>query len=422
MPEFSEYQSAQRLRIYLSEGDHWHGRVLSEVILELARGQGMAGATMLRGVAGFGAHSHLHSTVLETLSMELPLVIELVDKPEKIGAFVERVSPLLGQGLITLEEVRIVKQARRAQPLLPAGRLVGEAMTREVFSIGPETPVHVAWQAMLKRRLKALPVVNWQGQVLGIVTDEDLIERAGIRQRLSVAVRLEAREVERELRTLEQSRRQVQEVMSKPVVTAAESEALEMAAGRMVKRGLKRLPVVDGEGKLVGMLSRLDVLRQAAHNAQPGPAGAPAAMPSMCTLGEVMTANIPMAFQDDDLGSLVEKFVQSGSHRLIVVDEQGKALGLISDSDVVARIQPEKRRSILEALRRLSQPAAGRETAFELMSPGVLSAGPEMAVREAVQLMLDNSRKWLVVVGPEGKPLGLVDRQILLETVCGPVE
>ena len=126
-----------------------------------------------------------------------------------------------------------------------------------------------------------------------------------------------------------------------------------------------------------------------------------------------------MVNQDEDLATIIEKFAKSDSHRLIVVDSQGKAIGLLSDSDVVMRVQPAKRKNILDALRQIGRPTPGKETAFDLMSPGPLTVPPDLPVVEAVKTMLDKSRKWMVVVDENEKPLGLVDRQILLESISG---
>jgi len=101
-----------------------------------------------------------------------------------------------------------------------------------------------------------------------------------------------------------------------------------------------------------------------------------------------------------------------------VVDSGGKAIGLISDSDVVARVQPAKRRSILDAFRQIGKPPAGKETAFDLMSPGPLTGAPDLPVVDAIKMMLEKTWKWLVVVDDKGKPLGLVDRQIMLEAIA----
>jgi predicted transcriptional regulator len=133
---------------------------------------------------------------------------------------------------------------------------------------------------------------------------------------------------------------------------------------------------------------------------------------------DIMTTEIPMCHQDEDLAAIIEKFARSNSNRLVVVDRQGRATGLISDSDVVARVQPAKRKNILEALRQIGQPAPGKETAFELMSPGPLTAPPDLALVDAVKQMLAASRKWLVVVDAQGKPLGLVNRELLLRALA----
>jgi predicted transcriptional regulator len=81
-------------------------------------------------------------------------------------------------------------------------------------------------------------------------------------------------------------------------------------------------------------------------------------------------------------------------------------------------IQPFKRRSILDAFRQIGKPPVGKETAFDLMSPNPLTCVPDLALVDAIKMMLADARKWLVVVDENGKPLGLVDRQILLEAIA----
>jgi CBS domain-containing protein len=417
MPDLSLHKKAQRLRIYIGESDRWRGKPLDAVLLETLRAQGMAGATVFRGVAGFGAHSRIHTTSIEVLSLDLPVVIEVVDTPEKITPVLDIIYSMVREGLITVEDVQIVKYTHRFLNPLPADRLVSEVMTKDVVSLSPEMPIDKAWRQMLESLVKAAPVIDRSGKVLGILTDEDLLERAGVQQRLSVAIRMDEAEISQDLRLLQSSELTVADVMTRPVVTAQAGETLGMATARMVKSGLKRLPVVDEDGRLVGVLSRLDILRQVAHNPYAGP---PTHLPSgaVRTVQDIMSADIPMTNQDDDLSTIIEKFSQTDSHRLVVVDAEGKPLGLVSDSDVVARVQPAKRRGILDAFRRTGKPPSGKETAFDLMSPGPLTAPPELAVVDALKLMLAKSRKWMVVVDEAGRPLGLVDRQIMLEAIA----
>jgi uncharacterized protein len=99
---------AKLLRIFIGESDKNHGKPLYEVIIELARKNGLAGATVLRGVLGFGADSRIHSAKILRLSEDLPIVIEIVDKPERIDLFLPLIDPLIEEGLVTLEKVQIL--------------------------------------------------------------------------------------------------------------------------------------------------------------------------------------------------------------------------------------------------------------------------------------------------------------------------
>ena len=99
---------AQLLRIFIGESDRHDGRPLYEVIVEKARENGMAGATVLRGILGFGAHSRIHTSKILRLSEDLPTVIEIVDKPERINEFLPQLDELITEGLVTLEKVKII--------------------------------------------------------------------------------------------------------------------------------------------------------------------------------------------------------------------------------------------------------------------------------------------------------------------------
>lgn len=99
---------AQLLRIFVGESDRWGGRPLWEAILLAAREEGLAGATVLRGLAGFGGHSRIHTARILRLSEDLPIAIEVVDREERIAAFLPRLDGMIGEGLVTLERVQVV--------------------------------------------------------------------------------------------------------------------------------------------------------------------------------------------------------------------------------------------------------------------------------------------------------------------------
>jgi hypothetical protein len=103
----------QAARIFIGEADKIKGKPLYEVIVRLAREMGLPGATVFRGVEGYGARSVLHTARLLRLSEDLPILVEVIDLPQRLGPFVEKVEELLDEAgcgaLITLEEVQIIR-------------------------------------------------------------------------------------------------------------------------------------------------------------------------------------------------------------------------------------------------------------------------------------------------------------------------
>lgn len=95
------------LRVFIGETGHWHGKPLYEAIMLLARERGLAGCTVLRGLAGFGAASRIHTAKIERLSMDQPIVIEIVDRPEKLRAFLPEVEAMVEGGLATVEPIEV---------------------------------------------------------------------------------------------------------------------------------------------------------------------------------------------------------------------------------------------------------------------------------------------------------------------------
>ena len=98
----------QLLRIFIGENDKWEGKPLYEAIVLKARAAGLAGATVLRGMEGFGAKSRIHTARILRLSEDLPIVVEIVDSQDKIATILPELDRMVGEGLITLENVRVI--------------------------------------------------------------------------------------------------------------------------------------------------------------------------------------------------------------------------------------------------------------------------------------------------------------------------
>jgi PII-like signaling protein len=97
------------MRIFIGESDRWKKQPLHEALVEMLRKEGFAGATVLKGIMGFGIHSRLHTDKLLRLSADLPVIVEVVDTPEKIQAVMSRIDGMMSGGMITLENTHVIR-------------------------------------------------------------------------------------------------------------------------------------------------------------------------------------------------------------------------------------------------------------------------------------------------------------------------
>jgi uncharacterized protein len=110
---------AMLLRIFIGESDRWHHQPLYEALVLKAREMHLAGATVLRGPIGFGKSSRIHTAKILRLSMDLPMVIEIVDTEENLNTFLPVLDEMMKGGLVTLEKVRVIDYRAGSEPESP---------------------------------------------------------------------------------------------------------------------------------------------------------------------------------------------------------------------------------------------------------------------------------------------------------------
>lgn len=108
------------MRIFIGESDCWHQQPLWMALLQKLRKDGYAGATVFRGIGGFGARSVVHTTLIERLSQDLPLIVEIVDSAAQIDRLLPVLDEMVSEGLVTMEKVRVLKYSPGKRPLDPA--------------------------------------------------------------------------------------------------------------------------------------------------------------------------------------------------------------------------------------------------------------------------------------------------------------
>lgn len=419
---------ARRVRIYTGEDDRWEGVPLHRAVVDLLRAEHAQGATVYRGVEGFGAAGELHGRSPDVVA-RLPVVVEWIDSPEHVDRLLPRVLELVRHGLVTVDEPELLRiSPHRVRELRPTAT-VADVMRREVVTVEPAMPIRQVVELMLGKTYRALPVVDG-GRLVGIVTNSDLVQRGGLEVRLDLLQSLERPEVQEALERLSALGRTAGEAMTRGPVTVTPETTLPEAAETMARRRLKRLPVVDPEGRLVGLVSRLDLLRAAAA----GSAGAAAAAPEPCDLGlsrdeplaKVMRRDLPVVHPGTPLPEVFQAVIATRLHRAFVVDDEGRVVGLVSDAELLERLAPALRPTALQALvRRLpfsrprEEPTRGR-TAADVMSTTFARVDEGALLSDAIGRMLHEGQKVVAVTDPTGKLVGMVDRADLLRGLVLP--
>lgn len=419
----------RQLTIYIGESDLHQHQSLYMAIVEWLRREGLSGATVTRGVAGFGMSSVVHTSAILRLSMDMPMVITVVDRPERIERIIEPLIELAPNSLITVHDVEVVHSGIAVREGLPDVK-VAEVMRREVVTVRPDSPLTEVVELLIDKDFTAVPVVDDERRVVGMVSDSDLLERGGMSVTLSLKRAADPEFVRQLHSELENPGRRVAEVMTREVVTVAAEASLGAAARLMIQRHLKRLPVVDGERRLVGILGRLDVLNTiAAANL---PQWHPAARPTAGALvRDVMNREVATVHESANLGEILELLVTSAHKRVVVIDDARRVVGIIADSDLVSRVSRESRPGLVEMLmarvpierisaasRRHVAKLRGRSAA-ELMTREVVTLREEMPVASALALSAERHVKRLPVVDAAGVLVGIVGRTELMRAMLG---
>lgn len=439
---------AQVLTIYLGESDRWQGMPLYTAIVQFLRAQDCAGATVTRAIAGYGAGARLHESGTWRLSSDAPVIIQVVDQPARLRRLLPHLQEMLNGGLMTLHETDVLKYTHARRRGLPTKLPVRQVMETSLLTVRPDTPIARIINLLLEAPFRALPVVDAQERLQGIISTGDLIT-AGVLPMRRGMVRA-AREldspaveaIEAPLEEARQSTRTAQEVMNRQVTTVRPEQTIREAARLMLDTGLRRLPVVEPDGRLIGMLSRADLLQvvttsplmspQASSGTQPlRPNELPASTPLQeQPIADFVNTEVTTVREQTSFTEVIDALILSPLKRVIVINDQEHVQGIISDVDVLASIQGSGQTAHSGLLALLTGRARGKpgkvptgilqtpagkvRVAADIMNREVVTVAETAPVQAAIEQMIRTRRKVLPVVDRQGRLLGTVGRSDLL--------
>ena len=410
------------IKVFTNENAKYQHKPLAQAILSYVQEQKIAARSMVtKGIAGGYENGEMATLGIEVLSFNMPLKIEIALPASELSAVLPSLEVMVGDGLIMVEELE-TQVHRSQQRFIPYHLKVRDVMTANPRAISLKTPASEVAHIIQSSPFNGLPVIDSNDAVLGIVTQGDLITRGGLPLRVGLLSHLPAEAIKHSLETL--AGKTAADIMTKSPIVVRDDEEVRIAVKLMLDHKIKRLPVIDAQGKLSGIFSRLDIFKAISQ-------GNPdwkkliaknVVITNPIYVADIMltdTATVSLTTSVSEVLKVIDKY---GIQRVAVVDDIGKFVGIISDRDIMNTLIEEEGSSLwkrfssifsLAALTRTSE-MTSRKTAADVMNTKVVTIREDALITEAAQIMTEQAIKRLPVVSDAGVFTGMISRDSLL--------
>jgi CBS domain-containing protein len=415
------------IEIFTSEEARYRKKPLADVIVQFVRDLKIAARCIVtRGVTGCYESGELATTRLEVLSYNLPVRIYIVIPAAETQRVLDGLNGMVEDGIVALHDLNVLSHRAR-NAFFPRQLMVRDVMTPEPKSVTATTNLRDAAKILLPSIFTSLPVVDEQKRPMGLITQGDLIRKGGLPLRLGL---LEESDRDRRESLLAQlTQRQAGEIMTTPVIMIGRDRPLSDAVDLMLSKKVKRLPVVDDAGRLVGMVSRLDIFQTVMREAPDWNdfRSQRIEVQHLKLVKDILRRDTLTVLPGASLDEVIRVIDRNDIQRVAVVDKEGVLLGLISDRDLLRFFKPQQE-GIMRLLANARHPFRQdvcrgdlqscliETTAAAVMITELITVREEMLIGEAIGLMIARGLKRLPVVDAEGHFKGMINRDSLLRT------
>ena len=415
------------IEIFTSEEARCQGKPAADAVIQYIRDLKIAARCIVtRGIAGCYENGEVTTQKLEVFSFNLPVRIYIVLPAAETERALAGLNGMLSDCIIALHDLQVVgHRARKA--FFPRQIKVRDAMTPSPKSVSTSCSLREAATLLLSSIFTGLPVVDEKGKPVGVMTQGDLINRGGLPLRLGLLAESDALLLESALAGL--ASRTVGDVMTTPVVTIGEDRQLSEAVNVMLAKGVKRLPVVDKEGRLTGMISRLDIFRTVMREAPDWKSfqAQKVEVEHLKNVGDILRRDTHTVSPDTSIDEVIRVIDQNDIQRVAVVDDADKLLGVISDRDLLVFFKQEQE-GIWGLLAKVKKPFIHdacqgdlhqcllNTKAAAVLSTNLITVQEDLMIEDAIRLMTEKAIKRLPVVDSDGRFKGMISRDSLLRT------
>jgi CBS domain-containing protein len=413
------------IEIFFSEEALWQREPLYSAIIRMVHDLKIpARCLVTKGIEGSYENGEIATSRIEVLSYNMPMRLTIVAPASESEKILAQAEKMVADGIITVQEVEVRSHKTRGY-LIPRHMKVQDIMTRSPQKVTLETPLHEVARLLLSASFTGLPVVDAQNRPQGVISQGDLIYKASMPMRLGLLAQSDSAKVNAVLEGL--ASRQAREIMTQPAVVIEQDKNVTDAVDLMLARQVKRLPVIDVAGQLVGIISRLDIFHSILRECPDWHAFRKneISVDNLRFVADIMRRDSITVFPDTPVEEVIRLIDCNDIQRLAVINQEGEFLGLISDRDLLAAFSEQhqgiwdyfaSKIPFTERGRRHQelQKTLQAKTAGEVMKTDIITVREDAPINEAIRLMLERSIKRLPVLDAQGKFKGMVSREALL--------
>ena len=419
------------IEIFTSEETRWQGRPLNEAIVQYVRDLKIAARCLVtRAVDGCYENGEIATRRLEVLSYNMPLRIEIVLPASQLDGVLPAIEEMVTEGIMAVRDLSVMAHKTR-KSVIPRHTRVKDIMTPAPKKVTAATPLDQVVRLLLSSVFTGVPVVDGHDRPVGIISQGDLIYKAGMPMRLGLLAESNGDRLAAVLTAL--AGKKAEDAMTRPAVVIAEDRLATEAVDLMIEKDVKRLPVVNGGGRLVGMLSRLDIFRTIMQEAPDWQSFREQQIEvgNLHLVADIMRRDTQTVQPETSVEEVIRIIDANDIQRVAVVDRDGRFRGLISDRDLLITFAPAHHEGIWSYFAsRVPFTERGRKyrefrellqarTAGQVMNTNIVTAEENTTIDEAMRLMTAKGIKRLPVLDAQGNFKGMISRDSLLRTGFG---
>ena len=416
------------IEIFTGEDARYEGKQLYTAVVQRVNDLKIAARCIVtRGIEGSYENGEIATGRIEVLSYNMPVRITIIVPAVDFESVLSGVEEMVTDGIIAVRDVEVVSHKTRGLPM-PRNTRVREIMTPNPVRVKITTPVNEVARLLLSSSFTGLPVVDEADRPAGVIAQGDLIYRAEMPVRLGLLAEANREEADAILDGL--APKQAREIMTKPPVIIEQDKLVTEAVDLMLKKKVKRLPVVDKSGKLIGILSREDIFRTVMRVCPDWGAFQEKniRVEGLHYVSDIMRRDTNTVLPDTPVEEVMRMIGCNDIQRVCVVDKDGLFKGLISDQDLLVAFS-DRHAGIWDYFaNKIPFTERGRRqrelknhlragTAAEIMNVSIVTVREDTTIEEAICFILEKKIKRLPVLDSEGKFKGMISRDSLLRTI-----